>query len=161
MDQSFFTEERAMELREQEILIVSIPQVKARKIKQSSLDLELILPSKNSEQYTNTREGRIILETKNQTLIQKIIDLKPGENYQDNNTVLRGMAGGIAYTYNESLILQSKFYPKSGDRYFSIFSGLSSSIVDIQDPRRIVLREGIEELLIFDNDNKTIYSNPT
>lgn len=133
MEDDFFDEQRARELGEQEILILGISEFN-EEAEDRKISLTLSLPDPSEPAYTNTKPGRVELES-------------------GDKRGLRGMAGGIAYTWDGSLIVQSKFYPKSGDRFFSPFSGLSSSLVDIEDPRRIIVREGLEEMVAIDESS--------
>ncbi len=142
----FFDESVAQQRGEQEILLVRIPRVKGKRNGNHGFDIEFFLPEPQVQSYTDRREGRIVLEH-GQNLLEKLLSMGEEETKIFGHGI-RGMAGGIVYVSEGSFILQEKSYPRSGDKYLSCFSGLSSSLQDIKNPRRIIAREGVEELFI-------------
>lgn len=112
--------------------------------------VSLTLPNPQSQNYSNNRQGRLAFERplNLESQLNEVLSLKSGNSFESKQGLVRGMSGGIIYLHEDGFLLQSKHYPKTGDRYFSGFSGLSSSLADIRDPMRIAVREGIEELVI-------------
>ncbi len=153
----FFDELTALAKGEQEILIVRIPKIKTEKRSPHELKIECYLPHHQASNYTDQRAGRILLENVAKSPINDILALPLKEPVYLYGEGVRGIAGGITYIHGGQFLLQEKFYPKSGDRYFSCFSGLSSSLRDIQQPRRVIAREGIEEFIISDLSKGKIY----
>ncbi len=153
----FFDELTARAKGEQEILIVRIPKIKAAKKSPHGFKIECYLPHQQASNYTDQRGGRILLENVARSPINDLLALPLEEPVYLYGEGVRGIAGGITYIYKDQFLLQEKFYPKSGDRYFSCFSGLSSSLRDIQQPRRVVAREGIEEFIIGDFSKGKMY----
>jgi len=156
MEDDFFNEEKAKQLGEQEILIVGIHKIDAMKDRFGNLTINAYLPSRDKPAYTNTRQGRIKLETNPARPLEQLAALKNGQ-FVSLNGPFRGTPGGMVHIWDDRLVLQQKFYPKSGDKYFSCFSGLSGSFRDIQNPSRICLRESLEEFVIADDINRILY----
>ena len=154
MEEVFIDQTAAEKLGDQEIMVVRIPKAHFERTK-IGLKAELSLPNPESLAYTSVRKGRIHLEGNHSKSLNKVFNLKQGEQVLINN--IRGMAGGLVYTTNGKFILKSKFYPKSGSRYFSPFSGVSSSFAEIQNPSLITFKEGIEELIMLNHKSKELY----
>ena len=110
---TFFDEKTAHLLPEQDILVVGIPHVYAERTS-NALKLILKLPNPYSYNYTNTRDGRLILERRaGINNLEKLLNIKESEPFTLEPGLIRGMTGGIVYLYNDGFILQSKHLSKN------------------------------------------------
>jgi hypothetical protein len=155
MTQEFFNEAGAKALGEPGLLMVAIPKISLRRNAVGD-EIELTLPNPDHLGYTDTREGRIQLENVEHSPLVELAKTSIGKTGVSEIGFIRGMSGGIFYLIEDAFVLQQKVYPKSGDRYFSGFTGISGSLADIKDPRRIIAREGTEELVVWDSEAKTL-----
>ncbi len=154
----FLTESQALSEGKKDLLLLGISDVKISKEIGGNLSVTMKMPEPDCEAYVDTREGRAVLEgAEGKDFLREVNNAPNNTVHYSNGRAIRGISAGVAYFYGNNFILHSKAYPKTHDQYFSIFSGLSESVREIRNPRRIAIREGLEEFLMCDDAQGILY----